>query len=237
MPELEINELHSQSARAYVFAVMNYPYGNKSDHDRHADAVTLEAVRKAFAKRGDRSRDIAQRMPDLLFRVATGPRMEDMIQETRGELWTIRGNLRPFFAATVMLMVMSGRQHGTGPQSKKAAFTLLADIPKRLPFRERSLREAFDYWEPVLHFHAVELLWPNARSKLHDSRQQDGLVRFLWHAESIRVMAEAIALDQGTLLDAALTWKVPASFNLPVAKLILPTISEIERPLRAAFSP
>jgi hypothetical protein len=234
VPELELSELHSQAARSYVFAVMNYPRGSKSD-DRHAEAVTLEAVRMALAKRADRSREIAERLPDLLYRAAVGPTMKDMVQETRGELWTSRGHCRPSFAATVMLMVMSGHQHRGGPRSKSAAFKLLADIPKRAPFRDRSLREAFDYWEPVLHFHAVELLSPDAQARLHDTRQPDGLVRFLYYAESIRVMAEAIALDQGTLLDAALTWKVPASFNLPVAKLILP-IQEIERPLRAAFS-
>jgi hypothetical protein len=237
MPELELSELHSQAARSYVFAVMNSPRGSKSDHDRHADAVTLQAFRMALAKRADRRREIVQRWPDLLYRAAVGPTMKDMMQETRGELWTSRGHCRPFFAATVMLMVMSGHQHRSGPRSKSAAFKLLADIPKRAPIRERSLREAFDYWEPVLHFHAVELLRPDALAKLHDSRQHDGLVRFLWYAESIRAMAEAIVLDQGTLLDAALTWKVPAGFNFPVAKLTLPTIQEVERSLRSAFSP
>jgi hypothetical protein len=236
MPELEISELQSQSARAYVFAVMNYPRGTKSDHDRHADAVTLEAFRMALAKRADRSREIAHRMPELLFRAATAPTMKAMLQETGGELWARRGHLRPMWAATVMLLVMCGRQHGVGPQSKTAAFKLLADIPKRAPIRERSLREAFDFWEPVLHFHAVEFLRPDSLAKLHDSRQTEGLEGFLWYAESIRVAAEAIVLDQGTLLDAALTWKVPAGFNFPITKLTLPTIQEVERSLRAAFS-
>jgi hypothetical protein len=234
MPELEISELQSQSARAYVFAVMNFPRGTKSDHDRHADAVTLEAVRMAFAKRADRSREIAHRMSNLVFKAAIGPTMKDMIQETRGKLWTSRGHNRPFLAATIMLIVMSGHQHGIGPKSKAAAFKFLADIPAQAPIRERSLRQAFDYWEPVLHFHAVELLWPDALAKLHDTRQTDGLKRFLWYAESIRVAGEAIVLDQGTLLDAALTWKVPAGFNLPTTKVTLPTIQEVERSLRAA---
>jgi hypothetical protein len=55
-------------------------------------------------------------------------------------------------------------------------------------------------------------------------------VESLWPG-ALSASWKAIALDQGALLDAALTWKVPISFNLPVAKLILPTIQEIERSL------
>ncbi len=222
MPTLELPDLHNIEAVVYLYAVMARPAGPSGDHWAFVAGAKNSVTRKIL--KANPGCEIRSEAIELVREAAAGPTIEEEIRTfwrdhvTRGLL------LRPEIAARLLVMTLSLAEHHAGGALKEKAYRMWRSIAdkKHIPDSSRAnLVQIFDDFHPVAHLWAATVIAPS----LWERRAEGGkdLAVFLGFAEQLRKMGESTPLSQGTLLDPALTWKVPERFILPPWEIPLPT--------------
>ncbi len=222
MPALALPDLHNVEAGVYLYGVMLRPTGTSSEHQAFVAGAKNSVTRNIL--KSNPGCEIRNEALELVRAAAMGPTVEDEVRTfwrdhvTRGRL------LRSEIAGRLLVIALSLAEHDPRGASKEKAYRMWRSVAdkKRFPDSSRAnLVGIFDDFHPAIHLWAATVIAP----PLWQGRAEGGkeLAKFLGFAEQLRIMGESAPLSHGTLLDPAVTWKVPARFILPQWDIGLPT--------------